>query len=309
MRIFWIICLSLLIVLLIALTIYLLVGYGAYRVSLTRKGKIKKTIENHFAKHLKENNEEEIYYQHGFEQVEIISEDNLKLCGFYKNKNCNKIALIVHGYGGNHIEMADYAKIFEKRGYDILAIDHRCHGKSEGDDLTMGLNESKDLILWIKRMIEINPQYKIVLFGVSMGASTICMACGEQLPQNVVLAIEDCGYDSAYKQFLHVFRSKKMKFKLLFNIFYNFTKKTKNFDLRKVNPAFKLKNSKIPIMFIHGGDDKFVLTDMVYNLSSQVPDHRKYLYVVPNAGHAASYLENPKKYENEVYKFLSLYYM
>ena len=43
-----------------------------------------------------------------------------------------KLAILVHGYGADHYQMSPYAKMFEKNGYDILAIDVRCHGKSGG---------------------------------------------------------------------------------------------------------------------------------------------------------------------------------
>lgn len=308
MRSFWIICLALLVLVLVVLAGYLLIGFLSYRLALTRKGKIKRFIEKNYAKHLQSLSIDEKYFEEGFEKIIIRSEDNLRLMGFYKTCGHNKIALLVHGYGGNHKEMANYAKFFEKRGYDILAFDMRCHGQSEGIDLTMGLKESKDLLLWISKVVEINPQYKIVLFGLSMGASTVCIACGENLPQNVVLAIEDCGYDNANKQFYHVYKS-KIRLKLFYKIFYNFTKKSRGLELSKVDPAIALKNAKVPIMFIHGGNDDFVPTEMIYSLSQHVPEQRKRIYLAENAGHAGAYAENPSRYEREVSQFLSQYYM
>lgn len=308
MKVFWIVCLILLILLLVVLAVYLLIGILSYKLALSRKGKIKKFIEKNFAKHLQTLNIDEKYFAEGFEKVIIRSEDNLKLVGFYKRCGANRIALLVHGYGGNHKEMSNYAKFFEKRGYDIFAVDMRCHGDSEGKDLTMGLKESKDLLLWINKILEINPHYKIALFGLSMGASTVCITCGEKLPNNVILAVEDCGYDNANKQFYHVYKS-KIHLKLFYNIFYNFTKKSRGLDLKKVDPALALKNSKIPIMFIHGGDDNFVPTNMVYSLSQYVPEQRKHVYVVDNAGHAGAYAENPRRYESELSQFLSQFYM
>lgn len=309
MKIFWIICLCILILLLVAFAFYLIVGNVAYHICLARKGKIKKALEKNFASHMQDLKIDTQYFNQGFKKLNIVSEDQLNLFGFYKSQDSNKIVLFVHGYGGDHTEMANHAKYFEKRGYDILAIDQRCHGISDGLDLTMGIKESDDLLLWIKKLIEINSNYKIVLFGISMGASTVCMACAKDISQNVVLAIEDCGYDNAYKQFSYVYYNTKFHSKFIFKMFYNYTKKSKNFDLKKADATSKLKNVKIPMMFIHGGDDKFVPTEMVYALHSQIPEQRSHLYVADNAGHVASYVENPQKYEYELNKFLSKYYM
>lgn len=309
MKIFWIICLVMLLMIILLLGFYLLTGFFAYKLCLTRKGKIKRNIEKKFEVHLNSLDIDSEYFNNGFEKLSILSEDNLKLYGFYKSNLNNKLIILVHGYGGNHKEMANYAKFFEKRGYDILAIDQRCHGESEGIDLTMGKKESEDLLLWINRLLEINSQYKIVLFGLSMGATTVCIACGENLPTNVVLAIEDCGYDNANKQFLNVYLKSKFHNKFFYKIFYNYTKKTKGLDLAQVDANKSLKSCRIPVMFIHGSEDKFVPTEMVYSLSSQISPQRSSLYIAEGASHAESYSTNPQKYEKEIDKYLSQYLM
>lgn len=309
MKVFWIVCLIVLVLLLVLMAGYLLIGFVAYKICLTRKGKIKRTIEKKFATYVKEWGIDEHYFETGFEKISIKSHDNLSLYAFYKTIGQNKLAIFVHGYGGTHRDMANYAKMFEQRGYDILAVDQRCHGESDGYDLTMGLKEKEDILFWINKMNEINPQYKIVLMGLSMGASSVCLACGEKLPANVVLAIEDCGYDNANNQFSHVYFKSKFPLKFIYKIFYNFTKKSRGLDLKKIDAKIALKNSKIPILFIHGSNDDFVPTAMVNSLSSAIPEQRRHVYIAENAIHAEAYASNPKKYEKEVDKFLTKYYM
>lgn len=309
MQVVWIVCLIILILLLAVLGIYLVIGGVTYRLTLSRKGTIKRMIEKGYSKHLETLNIDAGYFDKDFETINISSEDNLSLFGFYKSLGNDKLAILAHGYGADHKEMANYAKFFEKRGYDILAIDHRCHGKSDGDDLTMGINESQDLIRWINKMLQIKPQYKIALFGHSMGAATICIALGEELPSNVILAIEDCGYDNANNQFKSVYYKTKMHIKIAYKIFYNYTKKTHNFNLNDADAVSGLKKSKIPVFFIHGAADDFVPTEMVYKLYDAVPEGRKGLYIAENAGHVASYSVNPIKYEKELDKFMAKYYM
>lgn len=309
MRVFWIVCLIILIIVLFVLGAYLLIGAITYRLALSRKGRIRRKFEKGYSNYLRSFNIDEKYFEEGFETIEIESKDNLKLYGFYKNNGQEKIVLLAHGYCADHKEMANYAKLFEKRGYDIFAIDHRAHGKSEGEDLTMGEKESEDLILWINKILQINPRYKIVLFGHSMGASTVCIALGKNLPANVVLAIEDCGYDNANNQFKSVYYKTKMPIKLFYKIFVNYTKKTHNFDIQKANALEGLEKSKIPVLFIHGAADNFVPTEMVYKLYDAVPEGRKSLYIAENAGHIESYIKNPDKYEKEINKFLLKYFM
>lgn len=304
MKLFMLICFVLLTLMLLFLAVYLIVGAILYRLILTRKGKMLKKIEALF-----ENDKEEGIFDRDFKKLSITSADNLKLCGFYKDNSCGRVVLLVHGYGGNHRHMAKYVKLFERKGYDILAIDMRSHGESEGRDITMGQKESEDLKLWIEKLLQLKNHYKIVLFGVSLGASSVCLAAGEQLPSNVVLAIEDSGFDNADKELKFMFLQHKIMSKLCYNIFYNYTKKSQELDLKKVDVTSKIKNSRLPILFIHGDSDKIVPTEMVYNLSSQVPDNKKDIYIGKDSGHVGSYKNNAYEYESVVNSFLSKYNM
>ena len=308
MRFFLITLFSILILILIFFTIYLLIGYFSFRFALSRNGKLKKGIECKSKLALDSQPEIKKYFSSDFKKLEILSNDELKLYGFYKDNRKNNLAILVHGYGGDHYDMYSYAKIFEKRGYDILAVDLRAHGISEGNYFSMGLFEHYDLLKWIEKMLTIKCTYKIVLFGISMGASTVCMTVGETLPNNVICAIEDCGYDNANKQMKYVYSKTKLA-KLFYKIFYDYTKKTKGIDLKAIDMIEKLKKCKIPMLFIHGEKDDFVPTVMVYNLYDCLPESRRAIYIAKDATHTKSIDVDAKEYINQLNRFLQKYNM
>ena len=305
MRIFLFVILALLALLLVVMGLNLLIGYFGYRFAMSRKSILKRGIEKRSKN--KRSEECKTYFSQ-FEKLSIVSSDNLKLYGFYKDNNSNNLAIVVHGYGGNHFDVYMQCMMFERRGYSILALDLRAHGDSEGDMLTMGLYEHTDLISWIEKMLEIK-NYKIVLYGISMGASTVCMALGEKLPSNVICAIEDCGFDNANREFSYVFSRNKFKLKWIYKIFYRYVKTVKKIDLKKIDVAKKLAKSQLPVLFIHGGADNFVPTEMVYNLYGAVNESRARLFIVEGAGHGDAFESNPSLYRQEVYNFLSKYLM
>ena len=309
MQILYYILLGLLILLLLVLGVYLIIGYLLYRESLSRKSKYKMKIETNHKNNLTALNKDNDYFKNDFKKLTISSNDKLTLYGFYKDNNKNKLALLVHGYGGTHFDMLDYAKLFEEKGYDILAIDMRAHGQSEGDYVTMGQLEQEDLKLWIDYASNLKSNYKIVLFGISLGASTVCLTIGHNISNKVVLAIEDCGFSNAEKQTKQVFSHTKYKGKFLFNLYKTYIKKTKNLELQKVDACASLKKSKIPVMFIHGDNDTFVPTDNVYKLSDCVPESRRTLFISNGAGHVKSYITNPIQYKRELFSFLDKYNM
>ncbi len=308
MRFFLITLLVLLILILVVFGIYILIGYFTFRFVLSRNGKFKKGIELRSRNALENQPEISEYFSDNFQKLEIESNDGLKLYGYYKDNGKNKLAILVHGYGGDHFDMYSYAKIFEQRDYDIFAPDLRAHGISEGGIISMGLYEHYDLIKWIEKMLSIKNNYKIVLFGVSMGASSVCMTLGEKLSNNVVCAIEDCGYDNANNQLKYIYSKTKLA-KFFYKIFYDYTKKTKGIDLKAVDVPEKLKKAKVPVLFIHGEKDNFVPTEMVYKLYECLPENRRQLYIAKEATHTKSIDVNEKEYKIILNKFLDKYCM
>ena len=133
---------------------------------------------------------------------QIQSFDNLKEFATYflPTASSHKWAILVHGYGRDQTYAFDYAEEYLKHGYNVLTPDLRASGTSEGIYLTMGAFESQDIVKWAEKIVERDPQAKIILHGVSMGAATVLMA-DELQPPNVVAVVEDCGYTTAYEMF------------------------------------------------------------------------------------------------------------
>ena len=141
-------------------------------------------------------------------EEEIISKDNIKLHG-YKIVNpirkSNVWVILVHGYMGSSYEMSGFAKEYINMGYNVFLIDLRAHGKSEGKYIGMGWKDRLDLKEWINKICTDEPECKIILYGVSMGAATVMMTTGEKLPKNVKACIEEA------KQLIHEEKDEEMK--------------------------------------------------------------------------------------------------
>lgn len=289
--------------LVLCLFCYTLIGFVCYKLSLARKSTAKKITRNKRAKQ----KEESLWIDNQpFEKVQISSNEGLTLIGHFLKMQSDKLVIIVHGFGSNWKEMEDYAKMFYKRNFNLLIIECRAHGESEGDMVGMGWLDRLDLQNWIDFSINKLPNCKIVLFGVSMGASTVCMSLGEKMPQNVKCAIEDCGFDNVYKQICYVYHKKlKLTSHILIRIFYSWTKRARSFDLKQGDAIKQLKKSNLPMLFIHGQCDNFVPTEMGYNLFGALNSKNKEIYICEGAGHAQSFSTDPGRYQMKINKFLS----
>ena len=169
----------------------------------------------------------------------------------------------------------------------------------------MGWPDRLDIIDWANYIINKDNDSKIILYGVSMGAATVMMATGEELPQNIKLAIEDCGYTSIWDEF-------KMQLKELFNLpefpvlnaANTLCKIRAGYGIDEGSSIEQLKKSKTPTLFIHGDKDTFVpfeMLDKVY----EVANCEKEKLVIEGATHAEAAYINPELYWSKIDNFIN----
>ncbi len=241
----------------------------------------------------------------------IISEDGKKLHALYikSAESSPNTALLVHGYTDNSIRMLMIGHLYNKElGYNILLPDLRGHGKSEGEYIQMGWKDRLDVIRWIdvaKHMY--GDTTRMVIHGISMGAATTMMTSGENLPENVKCFVEDCGYTSVWDEFSYKLKSEfgLPEFPLLYTTSL-YCQSKNGWNFKEASPLEQIKKCKLPMFFIHGDQDTYVPTHMVYTLHEAKPNEKE-LWVVPGVGHANAYWDYTEEYVNRTRAFVSKY--
>jgi uncharacterized protein len=241
-----------------------------------------------------------------FEIVEITTDDHLTLkARFLKNKASNgKAVILAHGYKGNSEQMPGITKYYYDLGYDILKPDARGHGLSEGDYIGYGWHDRKDYVEWVQFLIKDKKAENIFLHGFSMGAATVLMTSGEQLPVEVKGVIADSGYTSVLEELTH-------QLKYLYHLpsfpIMQVTSAITNFRAGySFEEASALKNvgdNKLPLLIIHGDRDQLVPTEMAKRIYKKAKSEKE-LWIVPNAGHTEAYTIAEEEYQNRLKKFL-----
>ena len=239
----------------------------------------------------------------------INSFDNLKLHGYkvLNPNNSNKWVITVHGYTSEGINMSSYAKNYYDMGYNVLIPDLRSHGLSEGDYIGMGWDDRLDIISWINNILEDNADAEIILHGVSMGAATVSMVSGEDLPSNVKAIVADCGYTSVWDEFAYQLDDlfSLPQFPIL-NVSSLVSKVRAGYFFGTASSLKQVEKSKTPILFIHGDKDDFVpyyMMEELYNATSS----EKEMLTIKDAGHAKSSEVDPETYWTTVYNFTNKY--
>lgn len=246
-----------------------------------------------------------IYRQH----VTIKSRkgETLHAMEFRNPSNSNVWAVVLHGWTNCKREMSSYAMEYYNRGFNVLVPDMRGHGNSESKYVSMGWLDRLDITDWLYSIAEENPKSKIIIHGISMGGATTMMTTGEKLPENVVLAVEDCGFANVGEILAdRCDRKYHLPSKVLMPGVSFMNKIFNGFFLGEASAIEQLKKSKTPTLFIHGDKDDFVLVsnlDRVYNACAAP----KAKHVIKGAEHALSSHWYHEEYWQVVDSFLEKY--
>ena len=250
------------------------------------------------------------YFTQAWERMEIRSYDGLKLVGYYlpAEGSCRTI-LLFHGYRSDAVSDFSCAYAFyHSLGLNILAVHQRAHGESEGKYICFGVRERYDCQAWANSVRErFGPDQDIFLGGLSMGATTVLMASALDLPDNVRGIIADCGFTSAHDEFVHLLR---YKFRLPIHPFLEgadlVARCLAGFHFSEYSTLDAMADSRLPILFVHGGSDNFVPTWMSErNYAACVSE--KELIIVPGAWHGMSYLVDTAQCQTTLKNFFERY--
>ena len=243
-----------------------------------------------------------------FEHIEMTSRDGLLLQGYFleAKEPTNKLVIAAHGYLGRGSDMGLYGQYYyEELGYNFFTADSRGHGRSEGDYIGFGWPDRLGYVDWINVMIEkLGTDTEIILHGLSMGAATVLMTAGEELPDNVKLVIADSPYTSVHDLFSYQI---KRMFKLPAFPFIHSTSVVTNakagYSFTEASALKQVKKAEVPILYIAGDADTFVPTEMAHELYENTKSKAE-LVTFEGANHGESFVMDEEKYIRVLDEFL-----
>lgn len=244
---------------------------------------------------------------HNAQDVQITSFDGLTLRGRWVPAEKPKATIILfHGYHTHYVH--DFAGIFSMYhsvGLNLLLVRQRSHGESEGKYITFGVRERKDALSWIEFHNRVHGMDNVFLGGMSMGASTVLFAAGEELPPNVRGITADCGFSSPAEILGHIIRKDyHLPPKLVLPLMEVWARALGGFSLWECSTRETLARSKTPVIFIHGKADTFVPCYMSQSGYACCASDRE-IHLVEGAEHGRSYLYEPEKLTQALVDFFN----
>ena len=188
-------------------------------------------------------------------------------------------------------------------GFNTLVVDQRAHGDSEGRTITFGIKERKDCLSWVHwANRRFGMQTPIILSGLSMGAATVLMAADLELPENVACIMADSPYSSPAAIIEKVCSDMHYPVSLCRPFIHMAAWLFGGIRLKESSAAGAVQKTNLPILLIHGEDDRFVPCDMSHEIAAD--NNHVQLRTFPDAGHGLAYMTDPRRYERVVLDFL-----
>ncbi len=244
------------------------------------------------------------------ETVEITAYDGIKLVGhLYRCENADRTIIAMHGWRSRWSrDFSLVSKFLIESDCNILFVSQRGQNESESEYMGFGMLERYDCLEWIKFINQkISPNLPIYLYGISMGATSVLMTTGFELPSNVRGVIADCGFTCAKDIWKKVTEGNfHITYELFDSLGNEFLKQKINMSNDEYSTVTAMKQCKIPVLFIHGADDHLVPISMTYeNYRACIAPKR--LLVVPYADHGMSYYVDKTAYETALKNFFTDY--
>lgn len=242
-----------------------------------------------------------------WENVSTVSDDGTELVAhmLVADAASSRWAVLCHGYAGSWDSMLQYARHWAQAGYSLLVPSMRGHGDSGGAFVGTGWLDRRDVVAWARWLVSEQGDCPIVLFGHSMGASSVCMAAGEpDLPAQVRAVVSDCAFDSSWHALSSVLELCGAPVHPTLDLARLYLMAQRGgYDLAMGDVASALGRVSLPVLFVHGSSDPIVSPALAPRLLQSAGGNRKDILMVAGAGHCQSSLADPELYWSRVLGF------
>ncbi len=235
-----------------------------------------------------------------------IVHDGLNLYGEYYDFGSDRCVIVLPGRCECLIYSYYFAIPYHKAGLNVLVIDSRAHGLSEGIYNTIGLKESGDLIEWMHFIIKEKGVKEIYLHGICIGTScALFAAASDDCPKELKgIVTEGCfvSFRETFKR--HMMYDNKPLFPVL-DLCMLYIKKYSGTNVYRYSPIRTIGKVKQDMLFLYGTKDVFSIPEKTKILFKKAGAKNKKLIWFDKGGHSHLRINNTEKYDDAIAEFLN----
>ena len=238
-------------------------------------------------------------------ELAIKSKDGFKLVGEWFDYGFDKTVIILPGRRETLVYSYFYANPYQQCGVNVLVIDQRAHGFSEGKYSTGGIKEAEDVSLWMKHLHDELGQKEIIIHGICVGtccASIVATKYKTDYLKAVILDSTFITYKEIYKN--HYLESGHKLFPVFYEIWFWFRFFT-HCSINKSKPIDYVPLFDLPVLFIWGTKDVYCLPDKSKIIYESCGSKKKEIVWFEGAEHSRVRLFDSERYDGAICDFLA----
>lgn len=222
-----------------------------------------------------------------YESVIIPTADGVRLHGwFIPAAEPGKTLLFFHGNAGNISHRLDALAIFHRLDLNVLIIDYRGYGRSEGSPSEQGLYQDAEAAWRYLRREKGVAARDIVLYGHSLGGAVAAWLAARQTPGALIVESSFTSIPDIAAE-LYWFLPARLLARLRYDTLEN---------IRQVN---------CPVLIIHSRDDEIIPFEHGRRLFEAAREPKRLLAI--HGDHNGGFLLSQPRYEQGVRTFLDAY--
>lgn len=237
-----------------------------------------------------------------------VKNGKLNLYGEYFDFGAKKAVVIIPGRTENCVYSAYFAEPYRAAGYNVLVIDNRSHGLSDGRVNSLGFKEYRDVEIWCRMLQDQYGIQDIWLHGVCIGCSCSLFVCTDP---NRPEAIRGMTADGMFKNFYattynHFVERGKPTFPILHGCMawiHMLSGKSAIWD----GPVKRIKQMQLPILMLHSRKDTYSEPAPAQALYDSCPSRDKKLVWFDEGAHSRVRLHNTERYDETIRDYIARY--
>ena len=237
-----------------------------------------------------------------------ITSDNFKLIGEYFNFGNKRAVIVIPGRSESGTYSYYFSEPYRKSGFNVLAIDNRCHGLSEGKYNTLGVKEHHDLIAWINYLHDVEHVEEVIVHGICIGSATALIALTRDNCPSCFKGLIAEGTYTTFREMLNNQLRKRNKpiFPHVSEVLMMVSFKAKE-NVLKYSPIDLIDKVKVPVLFLYSKADSVVKPEKSLELFNKLQSEKRLVWF-DKGDHSHIRIHNMEKYDSSIEQFLKDYF-
>lgn len=291
---------------------WLIISYIIYTMHLKRRGRHRWTRECS-----SDDPRQHIMYDEGVQWSEKhkdkkqdlhIVNDGLNLYGEYYDMGYDRTVIMLSGRTEGLRYCYYFAQPYSDSGFNVLTIDQRAHGESDGEFNTVGFEEHKDALAWAEYLHTNFGVKKIIMHGICIGGSTGLFA---QVSEDCPDYIDGLVVEGMHPNFCESFKNHMIELDKSVNPVIHFVDMWMRLftgHSMKYGPINCIDKMKKPLLMLHSREDKYSTPEYAQLLFDKCNSDRKRIVYFDRGDHSMIRIVDKEKYDNAIKEFINDFY-